>query len=398
MREAYVVGHIDNTNGMATWCWEAAHALHDSGLPVILTAAEGVPLPGDPDMPVIVIPRSLESPFKTFKSRLSTLIDRLTSLFIARPNPYLDMVTKALVEENVTPLAFILNNGVFVDQRLGTPQFVAGWSYPVTFFGYLAKRKVLSRGESMKARAAVLLDLAIAYRSDWRAYRNATGTLAVSRQLQSALEGQNIRAYCVYPCTRLPAGVVAKSEGIPKLLMAADSLDDPRKGIRWMLESMGQHSDLPSYELFLVGRPNDDLRLLIEALPNRVNLCGRLRRDELQMLMVKCDIFCFASAMDDWGYVLSEALANGMVPIAPALSPFDEILGSSGYSYTPRDSGAFASSLDSVLRLTSEELNQAKFQAYSQAKEHFSAPAFSRNLLASMGFAANIKDRKCDLL
>jgi hypothetical protein len=38
---------------MATWCWEATHALHELGRSVILIAAADAPLPGTPEVEVV---------------------------------------------------------------------------------------------------------------------------------------------------------------------------------------------------------------------------------------------------------------------------------------------------------------------------------------------------------
>jgi hypothetical protein len=40
-------------NGMAAWCWEAAHALHELGRSVILIAAADASLPGTPKVEVV---------------------------------------------------------------------------------------------------------------------------------------------------------------------------------------------------------------------------------------------------------------------------------------------------------------------------------------------------------
>ena len=47
------VAMLYNRNVMATWCWEAAHALHELGRSVILIAAADVPLPGTPEVEVV---------------------------------------------------------------------------------------------------------------------------------------------------------------------------------------------------------------------------------------------------------------------------------------------------------------------------------------------------------
>src|ERR1035441_795773 len=48
-----VVAMLYNRNGMAAWCWEAAHALHEQGRSVILIASADVPLPGIPEVEVV---------------------------------------------------------------------------------------------------------------------------------------------------------------------------------------------------------------------------------------------------------------------------------------------------------------------------------------------------------
>ena len=50
-----VVAMLYNRNGMAAWCWEAAHALHELGQNVLLIAAPDTPLPGTPKVEVVWI-------------------------------------------------------------------------------------------------------------------------------------------------------------------------------------------------------------------------------------------------------------------------------------------------------------------------------------------------------
>jgi glycosyltransferase involved in cell wall biosynthesis len=97
--------------------------------------------------------------------------------------------------------------------------------------------------------------------------------------------------------------------------------------------------------------------------------------------MRRADIFCFGSRLDDWGYVLVEAMANGLVPVAPAISPFDEIMGKVGFGYNPQSKDDFARALVSA---ASSSLMEKRREAWERASTLFSRAAFGRSILESV--------------
>jgi glycosyltransferase involved in cell wall biosynthesis len=165
------------------------------------------------------------------------------------------------------------------------------------------------------------------------------------------------------------------------MLMAAIQLNEPRKRILWMLDAM-KKAILPSEcVLQLAGEPDEPIRQTASQLSISVEFLGRLKRPELQKVMQQADIFCFGSLLDDWGYVLVEAMANGLIPVAPSISPFDEIMGAVGSGYRPHSQADFVSALCSA---TSGSLADKRRQAWERAHSLFSREAFGRSILESV--------------
>jgi glycosyltransferase involved in cell wall biosynthesis len=163
--------------------------------------------------------------------------------------------------------------------------------------------------------------------------------------------------------------------------MAAVNLKEPRKRILWMLDAMKKIS-LPSGTILqLAGEPDESLRRAAAQLNIPAEFLGHLKRQELQKVMQEADIFCFGSQLDDWGYVLVEAMANGLIPVAPAISPFDEIMGRVGYGYNPRSQSAFVSALRSA---ASSSLADKRHEAWERANSLFSRTAFGQSILESI--------------
>jgi glycosyltransferase involved in cell wall biosynthesis len=104
--------------------------------------------------------------------------------------------------------------------------------------------------------------------------------------------------------------------------------------------------------------------------------------------MRQAHIFCFGSLLDDWGYVLVEAMANGLKPVAPAVSPFDEILDGVGLCYSPHSQDDFMRALQSI---DSGSIADGGRQAWDRAHSLFSRPAFGRSILASLESAAQLR-------
>src|ERR1035438_6933904 len=134
-------------------------------------------------------------------------------------------------------------------------------------------------------------------------------------------------------------------DGGIRLLMAAVELGEPRKRIVWMLQAMKKMNPPPGTVLQLAGDADDSVRRAAAQVRFPVEFLGHLKREKLQQVMRQAHIFCLGSLLDDWGYLLVEAMANGLTPVAPAVSPFNEILDGVGLCYSPHSQSDFIRAL-----------------------------------------------------
>jgi hypothetical protein len=363
---------------MATWCWEAAHALHEMGQNVVLVAGPEVSLPGSPSVEVIRI--AIQDRPACRPGRLGKAVLTARSLLAAGLDGSLQQIHSVLAARGMMPAAYILNQSTLVDPSVLCPQIVAAWSFPVSFFGYLRKTPALVPDRSLKSFIRTALSAIGWWRKDWSAYRTADSVLPVTEALLRELHRKSVTAYLAYPGAAGGPLPDRKGGGI-RLLMAAVNLKEPRKRILWMLDAL-KKMDLPEGTVLqLAGEPDEPLRRAAAQLSCPAEFLGRLERQELQQVMRRADIFCFGSRLDDWGYVLVEAMANGLVPVAPAISPFDEIMGKVGFGYNPQSKDDFARALVSA---ASSSLMEKRREAWERASTLFSRAAFGRSILESV--------------
>jgi hypothetical protein len=384
-RETLVVAMLYNRNGMAAWCWEAAHALHEQGRSVILIATPDAPLFGTPEVEVVrvdVADRSAEQ-----RGGLAKVLSTARNHIAAGPDLALGKIHKKLAARGVSPAAYILNQSTLVDRNVPCPQIVAAWSYPVSLLGYLRKAPLLVPDKSVKALLRTALLSLGWWRRDWRAYRTADRVLAVTEVLRRSLRHRSIPCDLAYPGTWVSPAAV-RGEGGLRLLMAAVRLGEPRKRILWMLAAMKEMSPPPGTVLQLAGEPDDSVRRAAAQISFPVEFLGHLKRQELQQVMQQAHIFCFGSLLDDWGYVLVEAMANGLTPVAPAISPFEEILDGVGRCYSAHSQDDFLRALCSI---NANSLAANGRQAWDRAQSLFSRQAFGRSILASLESAARLR-------
>ena len=105
--------------------------------------------------------------------------------------------------------------------------------------------------------------------------------------------------------------------------------------------------------------------------------------------MAQHELFVFGSSLDDWGYVLIEAMGNNLCVIeamgnnlcvvAPNLSPFDEIVGDTGVLYDPSSPESLTRPLAALL---AEDIAARRSASHRRAETLFSRAAFAESLLA----------------
>jgi hypothetical protein len=372
-----VVAYLYNNNGMASWCWEAAHALHEAGQQVLLVCAPDVKLPGKPEVEIMRFGLERKKGIRRILARGFRDLERLRG----KSSGFVFNLHSRLRAEGFSPSAYFLNQSNLQDPRIEVPQYVTGWAYPTSLMGYVSKLGRLTGGKLSIQNGQICLDTVGWWRRDWRAYRSATSVLAVSRRLADELQSRGVSARAVHPGT---SGHVEKPvtrvSNPPKLLIAALGLEEPRKRVRWMIEALKTWGET-NYQLSLVGNASDEFKRWVRDGGFEANFLGYVPRHELQTVMTEHDVFLFGSCQDDWGYVLVEAMGHGMIILAPDMSPFDEIVGEAGQTYRIDSPEDFTTKLGNLLR---DDLLRRRQIAWARADRIFSRRAFGQSLLASL--------------
>jgi glycosyltransferase involved in cell wall biosynthesis len=378
----YVVLYLYNNNGMATWCWEAAHALAEAGEPVTLVCQPGLALPGTPDPHIRLLwEKDVSNTFRGQRKNVFTVLALLWERISLRQNELVCQVYEHLQAEGTEIAAIFSNQSDYFDPSVPVPQFTTAWSYPVSFWSYVGKFRSYNGwlAPGIKGKFLKLLWLINWWRTDWKAFRQATGILTVSSQLHRHLQDKGMKiSHVVNPGSRVQASYVPEVHtGELRLITACLNLEDARKNIRWMLEALIRY--VPQGHTFtLVGEASPAFREWASQTGLKLVLTGKLPREEVVALMQQHDVFLFASGMDDWGYVQVEAMGQGLVVVAPAREPFIEIVGDSGYLYQPDDAADFARKIQMLIR---EDVSTKKRQSWERAYQLFSRKVFAEKLL-----------------
>jgi glycosyltransferase involved in cell wall biosynthesis len=372
----YVVAYLYNTNGMASWCWEAAHALQEASHQVLLVCDSKVKLPGKSKVEIL---RFDQLPFKVESRSLMSLVSNELGRLSAQSSGFVGQLHNCLQSQGIQPSAYFLNQSNLQDPNIPVSQYVVAWAYPTSLIAYFSKIGQLTTCNFSKQFIRTSMDAIGWWRKDWRAYRSATSVLSVSKQLEVELKIKGVRVTKVYPGTdvalTVQKSVIPRSN--PKLLIAAVNLEEHRKGIRWLLEALKKNS-VNNYSLTLVGAASDKFKQWTYSDGFPATFTGLVPRSELQKLMADHDIFLFGSAMDDWGYVLVEAMSQGLCVIAPNLHPFNEIIGDSDCLFTLNSKEHFCQKLNGLLL---GDVGIKKNQAWRRANQLFSRKAFGYDLM-----------------
>lgn len=365
----WVVGYLFNNNGMGTWCWEAAHALAERGERVTLVCAADVVLPGHTTVPIL---RIATPPRPTGVG--GKLVELMRTMSASGPRVMRDAVHR-LGEEGTPPSVLLLNSTEFFDPDIRVPQMVVAWASGITLRDYASRLRFHLRGFT-RASIRILLGTIGWWRRDWRGYRGADVVLAVTARLQRELRSHGVPAVLLHPCTRAsssPPVVDGRQPGM-RLLIAAASLEEPRKQVSWMLRALRGAPD--TWSLTLIGAAGESVAHELSALAIRPRLLGALSREDTVREMGAHDVLLFASALDDWGYVIAEAMSQGLAVTAPRAAPFDEILGDTGALYSPGDPASFLS----AIALIERSVVVARFSAWQRARTMFDGERFVSTL------------------
>ena len=370
----WLVGYAYNHNGMGSWCLEAAHALADAGEPVALVCSPELKLPEGLPFEVLRVRSITYAP--TLAGRLSEELHRLST---AGPRVMRGAIQQ-LGDRGVTVRALLLNSSEFFDPSLSPPQLVTAWARDITLGAYLARLRTHLQGVSLHSWR-MTLDAIGWWRRDWFAFRGADLVLGVSQALTDELQRAGVRAVLLHPCISLPDGDPRPRahDGEVHLVIVAESLALPRKRVVWMLEAL-RDWNVAGISLTLLGEASSAVREAAQATGIPVHFLGRVAREEVQRAMRDGDVFLFASLLDDWGYVLAEAMSHGMAVVAPDASPFDEIVGRAGVRFAPSSPDDFRRAVVEAC----DRLDQLPRLATERARTQFSRQSFVTRLHALM--------------
>lgn len=377
-----VVGWLYNTNGMGTWCAEAAHSLSLCGYMPVVVVRPGVAY--TPQHPCKVLTYQIVAPV----GLPQRILRKLAAWWplgrpVAQTLHFVPHILALLAAEGITPLCFMLNQSSLLSTATAAPQWVVGWAWPPHANGYFQKIfRPSSQGLATRLREALFW-----YRMDNYAYRHATGVLSVSGALHRYLTARGIQSRLVWPGLAAPAvaaqPTVPASDAPPVLLIAALGLEDKRKNIAWLLDCVAQIPAHLPYRLVLAGAASPAFEQSVRARLPQASFTGLLSRTQLLQHMRQADIFLMGSVVEDWGYVQVEAMAMGMVVVAPAQVPCSEIVGDDSCLFIPGSNVDCVQKLNALLA-AGPALQEYKARFRKRYEQCFSAFVFGFCLIEAV--------------
>ncbi|HNQ24415.1 MAG TPA: glycosyltransferase [Phycisphaerae bacterium] len=163
---------------------------------------------------------------------------------------------------------------------------------------------------------------------------------------------------------------------VPVVLVAAQGLDDPRKGVAHAVEAL-QRAAAPGTLVLLAG--SGDQRTVADAVaPLRVRSLGYVAdRAELARCYAAADLMVFTSLAENLPCVVLEAMASGTAVAAFAIPGVDEEIaaGRTGFLVPPGDAAGLARTLREVMA-DRAKLSAVGVAARGHIEEHFSIDLF----------------------
>ena len=377
-----IVGYLYNKNGMATWCIEAALALHQAGEEVILIKSSDIILPES--YPVKVIDFDNEVTVNKNRSTLKKITDKLIKYWQLLPvvpiaKNFLPALHNYLQTLSINPKYYLLNQTSFVNKNLATKQYVVAWTYQPFLKDYLRKAFLLADG--LGALQSNLYNAFYWHKIDWQGYTDATGVMAVSKKLSASLQLHHIKSSAVYPGTsNNNVQIINKVNSRVTLAVMALGLDESRKGLRKIIECLKKMQPY-QFKLVLIGGCSTQFKNWVLENDFPATFTGLLSRQKAVEVLQTCDVLLFGSLVDDWGFVQVEAMANGMAILSPNASPFDEIVGRADYLYDANDLRDLENKLAVII--SNKLIIQDKNWFMNRHQEFFSSKAFSNFILQS---------------
>jgi len=190
----------------------------------------------------------------------------------------------------------------------------------------------------------------------------------VSRRMDRIITGSKHSAASIAQVFRLPPErVVAIYDGVdsetfrplelPKKdggILYVGNSDDKNKGARYLVQALALLNHRRDLHLTVVDRP---IARVVPSLArelgveDRVNVTGRLSRDELVRLYNEASVFVSPSLYEGFGLPAAEAMACGAPIVATTAGAYPEVIedGVSGLLVPPGDARALADAIERVL-------------------------------------------------
>ncbi|MBC7388042.1 MAG: glycosyltransferase family 4 protein [Opitutaceae bacterium] len=370
-KKTIVVGYLYNSNGMAAWNLEVAMALHSFGHNVVLVHSKEVNL-------------EREYPFRTVCfdiKRNFNFLERVIFHFKRLYNKrygFAFELDKFLRSMSIEPGIYLFNQSNLYDIRVSVPQYIKASTYPSKLKSYL--RSYYLSADFKKSAPKKLINHFIEvvgwYFTDWYAYKKASGILCHTELLAQELKSTGVRAHFVPPPILVHHEILnTKLNETPVFLTVALDVEDKRKRIKWIINNFLE-SGIDG-ELRIVGNVSSEFKDLYKFSSN-ITFLGKVSREEMPAIYVKADIFLFASTSDTWGYVLTEAMSNGLIVIAPDLYPYDYIIGNKKYLYSLLDGQDFQQKIKSVANTEISVIDKEFFN--KRAIKEFSHEGFAKKI------------------
>jgi glycosyltransferase involved in cell wall biosynthesis len=369
-----VVAYASGRNGMTTWCLEVIKALHHSKKEYLLFCDENVKSTIDFNEDKVVVIPMVDSPTPTLFHKIK---NQLWGRLFKRNVAISQSIHGYCMAHNIVPSIILWNDCSYYNKNLQWRQGVVAWAFPPHFWGYMKKLPLILNGIPLKNKIFAVLDSIGYYISDQYAYKNANLILAIHQKLCNELKIKFSHSEYLYPPIGLKATNINSQLGKIHLLIAALNLEESRKGIEWMLINLKKFSLHNRVKICLVGNCSTHFRNAYSE-QEYIEFLGLLPRAQLQSIMSKMDAFLFASNLDDWGFVQTEALSNGLIVISPVITPFDEIVTMPELSFKPHDSDDF---LRAIHVLINADIKELKSKSIYKAKNTFGYDIFVEKLI-----------------
>ena len=371
-----IVGYVYNNNGMATWCFETAYALHEAGYNVMLVHSSTIKLPEI-------------LPFKTFvfdfeeNSKANGLLKKIKTFFqiiSSSSNKFSFFIQNELAKLNIQPKAFFLNQSNLVSTNIITPQYVCAWVYPFTLKRYITS-SFTQMNKGIKNKVLALTTAIGFYRKDLSGFKKATHVLAITEAMHKQLVKKRIKSFLLPPCCEVVINNLNNEEIVAnrkiRIIISALDLESKRKNSIWLLQCLNKITT-QTFKITLIGKTGNIINELIKNSPHTFYCSGQLNRNEALQQMKTADIFLFASLSDDWGYVITEAMAKGLAVLVPNNHPFNFIVGTNDYCFELNNEDSFKNKL--LQLVNASNLTKAKQHSLNRAETLFSRKQFAYNL------------------